>query len=214
MYNLHCHSLLSDGDLLPSEIAVRYADQGYKVVAITDHADYSNIKPVVAAILEFSRHWPKDSLIRVLPGVELTHLPPEQFKALSKYARGQGIKIIVGHGETPVEPVVAGTNRAALEADIDILAHPGLITEEDALLASKKGIFLEVTARKGHSETNSHVVRQALKSGANLVLNTDGHAPCDIITPKELAQVGLEAGLSEPGIEALYNKVREFLKKL
>jgi histidinol phosphatase-like PHP family hydrolase len=145
MYNLHCHSILSDGELLASEIAVRYAAAGYKAIAITDHADYSNIKQAVSGVLAFTRKWPKNSSIIVLPGIELTHLPPEQFKPLAAYARRQGIKVIVAHGETPAEPVIKGTNRAALTADIDILAHPGMITAEDTRLAARKGIFLEIT---------------------------------------------------------------------
>ena len=111
--------------MLPSEVAVRYLSLGYQVIAITDHADYSNIDLIIKAILKFTQHWPKDFKIKILPGIELTHLPPEQFKPLAKYARLKGIKIIVGHGETLVEPVIKGTNLAALEADIDILAHPG-----------------------------------------------------------------------------------------
>ena len=125
MINLHSHTIHSDGCLLPSELAVRYAAAGYRVLAITDHGDTSNIESVVRSIVTFCKAWPKDSAIKVLPGVELTHLPLEQFKPLAKYARAHGIKVIVAHGETPVEPVIPGTNRAALEADIDILAHPG-----------------------------------------------------------------------------------------
>ncbi|MFA5411692.1 MAG: histidinol phosphate phosphatase domain-containing protein, partial [Candidatus Omnitrophota bacterium] len=117
MYNLHCHSLLSDGVLLPAEIAVRYACLGYRVIAITDHIDYSNIDSVVRAVLNFTRHWPSNSKIRVLPGIEITHVPLKHFIPLAKYARNQGIKIIIGHGETPAEPVIQGTNHAALEAD-------------------------------------------------------------------------------------------------
>ena len=112
-YNLHAHTFLSDGELLPSEVAVRYLDKGYKVIAITDHADYSNIRTAAASVVEFCRKWPKDSLITVLPGIELTHLPPEQFKPLAALARKLGIKIIVAHGETPVEPVTPRTNNLA-----------------------------------------------------------------------------------------------------
>lgn len=211
MYNLHCHSLLSDGALLPSEIAVRFAVLGYKAIAITDHADYSNIKSIISGILEFTRHWPKDAVLRVLSGIELTHLPLEQFKPLAKYARRQGIQIIIGHGETPAEPIVKGTNRAALEADIDILAHPGLITDEDLRLAKEKNIFLEITARAGHRETNNHVVAQARKIGANLMLNLDSHVPEDIISLDELKAVGLKAGLSESDILEINQKVESFV---
>jgi histidinol phosphatase-like PHP family hydrolase len=213
MYNLHSHSLLSDGVLLPSEVAVRYLALGYKAIAITDHVDYSNIKATCDAILEFSRNWPKSAKIKVLPGVELTHLPLEQFKPLAKYAREKGVKIILAHGETIIEPVIKGTNRAALEADIDILAHPGLISNEDVKLAAKKGIFLELTSRQGHCDTNRHVVEAALKFGARLILNNDSHAPEDIITPAQLIKVARSAGLNLKEINKIYQDTGKFLSK-
>ncbi|MFA4888846.1 MAG: histidinol phosphate phosphatase domain-containing protein [Candidatus Omnitrophota bacterium] len=213
MYNLHCHSLHSDGALLPSEVAVRYAAAGYKLIAITDHADYSNIEFASKAILEFCRHWPLVSAIKVLPGIELTHIPPQQFKPLVKYAREIGIKIIVGHGETIMEPVTPGTNCAALEAGIDILAHPGLITDSDAKLAKQKGVFLEITSRKGHATTNRHVVEKALEIGCRLILDTDSHQPEDIISPEELKKTGLKAGLNTKQIEKIYQDVERFLKE-
>ena len=41
MFDLHTHSLLSDGELLPSELARRYEEKGFRAIAITDHADVS-----------------------------------------------------------------------------------------------------------------------------------------------------------------------------
>lgn len=213
MYDLHTHSLLSDGILLPSEIAVRYAHLGYKVIAITDHADYSNIKDNINKILEFISHWPKNSPIKVLAGIELTHLPLEQFKPLAKYVRAKGIKIIIAHGETLAEPVLKGTNKAALEADIDILAHPGLITDADIRLAKRKDIFLEVTSRKGHRDTNHYVVERALKWGAKLILNSDSHQPEDIIAPAQLINIGRRAGLSSKEIDKIYKEIEKFIFK-
>jgi histidinol phosphatase-like PHP family hydrolase len=212
-YNLHAHTLLSDGQLLPSEVAVRYMTAGYKVIALTDHADYSNIKTMLKATTEFCRRWPKNSSIQILPGVELTHLPPEQFKPLAAYARKQGAKIIIAHGETTVEPVVKETNRLALLADIDILAHPGLISDNDTKLAEKRGIFLEITSRRGHSDTNKHVLKQARNFGAKLILNNDSHSPEDIITAGQLFNAGIEAGLTEKEIEKMNVEVGSLLKK-
>lgn len=212
MYNLHCHSLLSDGVLLASEIAVRYQALGYKAIAITDHVDYSNIESTVKAILEFTQHWPRSSILKVLPGIELTHLPLEQFKSLAKYARDKGIKIIIAHGETLVEPVIKGTNHAALETDIDILAHPGLISDVDIKLAKQKNIFLEITSRKGHCDTNGHVVEAALKFGAKLIINNDSHTPEDIISPEDLIKTGLKSGLSQKEIDRIYQDIDRFLK--
>lgn len=214
MYNLHAHTFLSDGVLLPSEVVVRYQNKGYKIIAITDHADYSNIRQTAKAIVEFCKRWPKNSGIKVLPGIELTHLPPEQFKPLAALARKEGIKIIIAHGETPVEPVVKNTNHLALMADIDILAHPGLISDEDAKLAKKRGVFLEITSRHGHQETNPHVVSQARKFEARLILNNDSHSPEDIITPAQLIKVGLDCGLTEVEIDEIYKDVKNFLNKI
>jgi len=212
MYNLHTHSLLSDGVLLPSELAIRYMAAGYKAIAITDHADYSNIETVVRGILGFTQRWPKNSAIKVLPGIELTHLPLEQFVPLAKYARKEGIKVIIGHGETPVEPVIHGSNRAALLADIDILAHPGRICDADTKLAREKGVFLEITSRSGHRSMNSYVAQQAQKFGAGLILNHDAHAPEDIISPKKAEGFALKAGLGQQEIEAIYKNVARFIK--
>ena len=208
MYDLHTHSLLSDGALLPSELARRYEAKGYKAIAISDHADNSNIKQIIESILEFTRAWPKTSNIKVIPGIELTHLPLEQFKPLVKYARAQGIKLIIGHGETLVEPVLPGTNRAALEAGVDILAHPGLIREEDVKLAVKENIYLEISARRGHCLTNGHVAGLAKRLGAKLIINTDSHAPEDLLDPKELELIGLGAGLTQSQIINIYKGVQ------
>lgn len=214
MFDLHIHSLLSDGVLLPSEIARRYEEKGYKIIAITDHCDYSNIKNNTRAIVEFCKHWPRNSKLKVLAGVELTHIPLEQFSPLAKYARRQGIKIIIGHGESPVEPVTKGTNRAALLSDIDILAHPGDITRDDALLAREKGIFLEITARRGHAQGNNRVAEIARETKAHLALNNDCHTPEDIIGTDDLRQVALNAALSETEINQVYAHLGKFLEKL
>ena len=213
MFDLHTHSLLSDGELLPSELARRYEEKGFKVIAITDHADLSNIKFVVEAITQFCSHWPKRR-IKVIPGIELTHLPLEQFKQAADFSRSHGIKLIVAHGETLTEPVVKGTAAAALNARIDILSHPGLISEEDVKLAAKKGIFLEISARSGHCLGNGHVVNLALKVGAKLCINSDSHAPCDIPTLDLLRHVGLGAGLTDKDIVKVYKDTADFILKI
>jgi histidinol phosphatase-like PHP family hydrolase len=211
MYDLHIHSLLSDGQLLPSELARRYEVKGYKAIAITDHVDASNIKTVITQIINFTKKWPKNR-IKVIPGIELTHIPLEHFVPLTKYARKKGIKIIVAHGQSPIEPVISGTNKKALTCDIDILAHPGNITKEEVLLAKKKNIFLEITTRKGHKTMNSHVINMARKYGAKLILNTDSHSPEDIILPRQLRGLGLKIGLLPEEIVKIYYNTNKLVK--
>lgn len=38
--NLHCHTTISDGELSPEEIKSAYQEQGYSIVAFTDHRQY------------------------------------------------------------------------------------------------------------------------------------------------------------------------------
>ena len=122
--------------------------------------------------------------------------------------------LIVIHGETLAEPVAPGTNRAALEADIDILAHPGLITLEDVLLAKERGIFLELSARKGHCLANGHVARLAWKAGARLIVNTDSHGPGDLITREQAEGVARGAGLADAEVASLFADVETFARRL
>ncbi|MCD4809124.1 MAG: histidinol phosphate phosphatase domain-containing protein, partial [Methanosarcinales archaeon] len=142
-----------------------------------------------------------------LAGVEITHVPPQKIPALVDLARELGSEIVVVHGETLVEPVLTGTNRAAIEAGADILAHPGLISKEDALLAADVGVCLEITARCGHNRANGHVVRIAEEVRADLIVGTDSHSPGDLVTDDEALNIAMGAGLSEKHAqEVLFSK--------
>jgi histidinol phosphatase-like PHP family hydrolase len=209
MIDLHTHSLFSDGVLVPSELVRRAVMKGYTVIAITDHADSSNldftIPRVAAACKELNRRWK----IVALPGIELTHIPPETFAELTRKARSLGAAIVVAHGETLVEPVHPGTNRAAIEAGVDILAHPGLITKEEAELAALKGVHLEISTRKGHSLSNGYVARMAVTAGAKLVIDTDTHEPGDLITSEFAETVLRGAGLAADQIAVVFRNSKE-----
>ena len=214
LIDLHAHSLLSDGFLLPSELVRRYDVAGFRAVAITDHVDSSNIDFVVEALVKVSRELNRHWKIKVIPGVELTHIPLQQFLPLAKYARKKGAGIIVAHGESPVEPVIKGTNRAAIEAGVDILAHPGKITKEDVLLATKNGICLEITTRKGHSKTNTHVASMAKKYSAKIVLDSDSHSPENIPSRILFEKTAKLAGLSIKDVAQAYKNSEALIQKV
>ena len=197
LIDLHTHSLLSDGIYFPMELVRRAQVKGYAVIAVTDHVDTSNLSRVVPEIVKAAREINRQTTdIRVIPGAEVTHPPVGSIKGLVKEARKMGAKLILVHGETLAEPVVPGTNRKALEAGIDILAHPGLISEEDFFFAKKQGVLLEVSARKGHSISNGYLVGLWRRLGGKLVINTDGHHENDLFTETKYFNVGLGAGLT------------------
>lgn len=196
MIDLHTHTVFSDGELIPAELVRRAEVIGYKAICMTDHADESNIYSNLENVLRFVKKHGHFYDINVLAGVELTHIPPALIGEMVQAARGAGAQVVVMHGETPVEPVAPGTNLAAIEAGVDVLAHPGLITAEEVKLAAEKGVALEITTRGGHSYTNGHVATLAREHGAKLVVNNDAHAPRDLVG-KELRQtIALGAGLT------------------
>ena len=211
-YDFHSHTIFSDGELIPSELVRRAKTLDHKAIALTDHVDVSNIEFIVPNIAkvseELSQYWD----IMVIPGVEITHVPPETIKKLAIKAKKLGAKIVVVHGETPVEPVMLGTNRSAIESgEVDILAHPGIIDKKDAKLANKSDIFLEITARSGHNIGNSRVA--AL--GENFLLNTDTHSPNNLITQEFAYKVALGAGLNEESsIKVIKENPKILLEKI
>lgn len=201
MIDLHTHTFFSDGELVPAELVRRAAVAGYRALAITDHADQSNIAWLLSKLVDVVDEIGAANNMQVLAGVELTHVAPHMIADAARLARDNGAEIIVVHGETIVEPVMEGTNRAAIEAGVDILSHPGLIAEEDVRLAAEKGVCLEITTRKGHSLTNGHVAKLALKYGAKLVVDNDAHGPGDLVSLEMARKVAFGAGLTEEQFE-------------
>ncbi|MCD6133359.1 MAG: histidinol phosphate phosphatase domain-containing protein [Deltaproteobacteria bacterium] len=214
MIDFHTHTLFSDGELLPSELARRAKDMGYRSICFTDHVDMSNMETVITGVKKAVGGLEKYYGLYVFAGVEITHVPPPLIKEAVEKARSMGAEIVVLHGETITEPVAEGTNKAAIEVGVDILAHPGLITEEDAHLAKEKGVFLEISARKGHCLANGHVWNMAKKTGAKCVINTDAHAPEDLVSRSFAHRVLSGAGMNEKEVEDTFNNAEFLLQKL
>ena len=214
MIDLHTHSLFSDGELLPSELIRRFEEMGYSCVAITDHVDSSNLDFVVPRMVQVAKDLNPRQSVRLIPGVEITHVPPILIESLVIRARELGAEIVLVHGETIVEPVSEGTNKAAIVSGVDILAHPGLISREDVELAVEKGVYLEISSRQGHSLTNGHVARLAKDFGARLVLNSDAHRISDLMTRQFAHRVARGSGLGDDAIDELLANSRNLVDRI
>ena len=212
--DLHTHSIFSDGELIPAELVRRAMVLGHDVIAITDHVDMTNVEFVVKAVVKAVDLC--EDYIKVIPGVEITHVPPRKIAEVAKQARRFGAKWVVVHGETVTEPVMPGTNKASVEnPDIDILAHPGFITLEEAQTAKDNDVILEITGRMGHNITNGHVYKMAHEVGAKMVIDSDTHAPENLMDEAAALAVALGAGLTkEEADKALHVTPYEATKNL
>ena len=216
MIDLHTHTIFSDGELIPSELVRRAESIGYRAIAITDHVDYSNYRFVLERLYGTVDILNENTSLTVIPGVEITHVPPVKIPELIQKCREAGAKLVVVHGETVVEPVEEGTNYyASISEDVDILAHPGFIDRETAENLKENDIFVEITSRRGHNITNGYVANIAREFGLKTLINTDTHAPEDLIDSEFAKKVGLGAGLTTKELEmTLLHYPKELLKRI
>ena len=214
MIDFHTHTFASDGELVPAELVRRAAVKGYRVIGITDHADSSNLSSAIAAAGRAAASLDDRFGAKVIPGVELTHCPPVDIPRLIGEARSLGAALVIVHGETIVEPVAAGTNSRAITGGADIIAHPGFISRRDALRAAEKGVYLEITARKGHSLANGYVTGLARETGAPLVFGTDSHSPADLVTRLEAETIAKGAGLDRREVRRLFANAEGLVTRL
>jgi histidinol phosphatase-like PHP family hydrolase len=211
MYDMHTHTTLSDGGFCPAELIRRVEVKGYEAFAITDHVDMATVDSIVPKLVVAAETENRLGRMTVVPGAELTHVRPQHIAEVANKARQLGAQLILCHGETLAEPVMEGTNRAAIEAGVDILAHPGLITEEDVKLAAAKNIALEVTAKNGHSYTNGHVAKLAREYGVRMTYGSDGHVPGQYKDRQEATKILMGAGLSVEEVDKIFEECRRIL---
>ena len=207
LYDFHTHTFYSDGVLSPIELIRRAFVKGYSAIAITDHVALGSLGRVINETSDdcalARAHWN----ILAIPGVELTHLPPQAISEVAQKAKEMGAWLVIVHGETSTEPVEQGTNLAAVQSPyVDILAHPGLITTEEAALAAQNNVFIELTSRTGHSATNAHVALISQKAQARLLASSDAHNEDDLLTPALAEAVLHQAGLGEHHYEQILNR--------
>ncbi len=216
VYDFHTHSFLSDGELSPVELIRRAAVKGYQAIAVTDHVGPGNMQRVIGELIDECRvangYWK----IRAIPGVELTHVPAGSIDELAKRARELGAEIVVVHGETLVEPVEPGTNLAAVSSSwVDVLAHPGLLGTQEVELAVRNGVFLEITARGGHNVANGYVMKIGKSLNADFLVNSDTHAPENLLSGDWARTVALGAGFEGDEVEKiLVNNPLKLLRKI
>ncbi|HKS59401.1 MAG TPA: histidinol phosphate phosphatase domain-containing protein, partial [Thermoplasmata archaeon] len=145
---------------------------GHAALAVTDHVGLNDPRPLLERLRSEARGWEGSGMV-TLVGVEVTHVRPDKIAGVVRAARRAGAEIVLVHGETLAEHVLPGTNRAALETgEVDVLAHPGLLSIEDAELARAQGTLLEISSRPGHSLANGLVVRRAIEVGARMVVDS------------------------------------------
>ncbi len=216
IYDFHTHSFLSDGTSSPIEL-IRFAYvYGYKYIGITDHGSYSNLERIIESTKKDCELAEKYWDIIAVPGIELTNIPAASVDEMARDAKELGARMVVVHGESIVEEVEEGTNLAAVRSEyVDMLAHPGIMTPEEAELAVKNDIYIEITKRVGHSLTNGRVAEVGRETGVKFLINSDTHNYPELYRGDFQKEVALGSGLSSKEYDRIINyNQKEFSKKI
>jgi histidinol phosphatase-like PHP family hydrolase len=183
------------------ELIRRACVAGYRAVGLADHGGLGSLSRFAQELSQDCALARDRWRIMALPGVELTHVPAAAVAEVARAAKEAGLWLVIVHGETISEPVEEGTNLAAVSCDdVDILAHPGLITLEEAELAARNGVFLELSAKPAHAAANGQVAKMARLAGAKLIVNSDSHE-LDFLSEEQARRIALAAGLEEKDLE-------------
>lgn len=194
-FDFHSHTFLTDGEASATDMWHEADLLGHRLLAVTDHIALEDPAPLLERLRQEARAFEDGPLTPVI-GVEITMVPARHIATAARAARKAGAEIVIVHGESLMGPVPPGTNHAAIECrEVDLLAHPGLLSESDAELAHAHGTFLELSGRRLHSLTNGHVARVALSAGADLVVDSDAHAPQQLLSLDSARRIGTGAGL-------------------
>lgn len=216
IYDFHTHSFLSDGGNSPVELIRFAAANGYRCIAITDHASYSNLDSIIPMVRKDCQLAQEYWNIIAIPGVELTNVPAKSINEMAKSAKEMGAEIVIVHGESIVEKVESQTNWEAVNSSyVDILAHPGIFNIEEAKLAAKNGVYVEITSKAGHSLTNGIVARIGKEAGVKFLINTDAHSQEELFSFDFQKKVGLGSGLELKDVEEIiFRNSIDFLEKI
>lgn len=213
-YDFHSHTYLTDGNASASDMW-RHADLlGHRALAVTDHVSVEDPAPLLQRLRQEASAWEGEALV-TLVGVEITLVPPRRIADVARAARREGAEIVIVHGETLAEPVEPGTNRAAIECqEVDLLAHPGLLTSSDATLARDHGTVLELSGRRGHSLANGHVAQTGAAAGVDMVIDSDAHRPDELLSYERAQRIASGAGVTAADLErALRDAPGRLLKR-
>lgn len=200
LIDLHSHTTLSDGTLTFDELVAAAERRSYDALAITDHVRGND--PAYCDIASAVRHEVEclaaQTNMRILAGVEVTDFEPSAIPSVAKRVRRAGAQVVVVHGECLTLTVAPGTNAAAVRSpDVDILAHPGLLSPEDAIAAARNGIYVELSAIVGASYANGHICWVARRAGAPIVVNSDAHDEAGMLSRPKVAAILRGAGAPE-----------------
>src|SRR3989344_495268 len=193
--DLHLHTNFSDGNNTLDEMVKKAREFKYEYIGISDHAPSINSrgeKEVLSLINKTKKHIESinnsNDSMRVLFGYEVNILTdvsvslPDDYLKILDYAIGS---IHTSFNQSK-EKITERLTYAIKNPYIGFIAHPSgrLLEQRDSYEVDWEKVFKEVLERNKILEINAHperldlpdmLVREAVKKGVKLIINTDAH---------------------------------------
>jgi len=192
--DLHTHTTWSDGANSITEMVDAARQHGYEYLAITDHASGPGILSGVGLDdadirdqLDTIRAVDAKSDITVLAGIEANIHADGSVSVSDDVLAELDVVIAAPHSGLDGD----GTERlctAASHPEVDFIAHPtgrrlnqragmDIDMATVATTAAEHDTALEINAHPRRLDLSGQPVKQAIEQGAQIVINTDAHAP-------------------------------------
>jgi hypothetical protein len=145
--NLHTHTLNSDGDSTPHEVATWYRERGYHFLVLTDHNYLTDVTGLNAV------HAAKEKFV-LIPGEEVT----DRFDKKPIHVNAFNLDRLVEpqHGNSIASTIQNNVNAIRAVKALPSLNHPNFgwaVTIEDLLQVKGLGLF---EVYNGHPTVNNH----------------------------------------------------------
>jgi DNA polymerase (family 10) len=192
--DLHTHTLWSDGRDTTETVIRSARALGYRYLAITDHSPTSkasrtlSIEGIARQAEEIEALRPAYPELTILHGCEVDILPDGSLDLPDAVMAGLDIVLASLHDADgqPSDRLLARYLGAMAHPLISIVTHPanrmpgrgnGYDLQWDRFFAAARdtGTAVEVDGAPGHLDLDGHLARQAVETGATLVIDSDGH---------------------------------------
>ena len=141
-------------------------------------------------------------------GVELLNIPPALIRPAVAESRNCGAQIVLVHGESIMDAVEKGTNFAAIDAGVDILACPGMLDQAAADLAAERHVFVELSGSPRHAFANARTIAMCISSQVAIVCGSGASRAEELHSPELWSKIMEGADVSLDGSHPVLNAVR------
>ena len=144
--NLHTHTLNSDGDSSPHEVATWYREHGYQFLTLSDHNYLTNVEGLN------SLHAAREKFL-LIPGEEVTDRFGEKPIHINAYNLSRELQ--PKHGGSVAETIQNNVNMIRGVTALPSLNHPNFhwaVNRDDLMKVSNLGLF---EVYNGHPQVNN-----------------------------------------------------------